>query len=233
VRVNVTKHTDEDDLLGGFRLHGGTTTFVHGPVPTAMTTGAVLNLDEIDLGGPALLCLQPVLEGKPLFLKKTGEVITPAPGFAIVATSNTKGRGDTTGRYMHTMAMNDAMLERFTVLFDMQWPDAKTETAILKNVFAQHGAKGTKGCGFSSYDQLAKLLVKFAGVTRTNFAEGICTDQIATRRLIHICHVAMTLHDVNRAMTLALSRFDTVTADAFMHLWNAMSPEPMTLPTLE
>jgi hypothetical protein len=216
VRVNITNQTDEDDLLGGFRLVNGETKFALGPIPVAMLRGAVVNLDEVDLGGAALMCLQPVLEGKPLYLKKIGRYIHPAPGFTIGATANTKGRGDD-GKYAHTTIMNEAMLERFAVMFEQGWADAPTERKIVGNVLKSYG----------KYDAtLAKHLVEFAAVTRNNFDQQICNDQIATRRLLHMVRVFCALGDLDKAITVTLSRFDADTAAAFKNLWNAIHEDP-------
>lgn len=216
VRVNITKQTDEDDLIGGFRLLNGDTKFALGPVPLAMLRGAVLNLDEIDLGGAALMCLQSVLEGKPLYIKKIGRYITPAPGFTVVATANTKGRGDD-GRYMHTNVMNDAMLERFAVMFEHGWPEPHIEKKIVGNVLKSLG----------KYDAtLTKHLVEFANVTRKNFEEQVCEDQLATRRLLHLCRVYASLGNLDRAMELTLARFDKQTAQGFRELWKAIHDDP-------
>jgi len=216
VRINVTSQTDEDDLLGGFRLVNGETKFALGPIPLAMMRGAFCNIDEIDLGGAALMCLQPVLEGKPLYLKKIGRYIHPAPGFSIGATSNTKGRGDD-GRYAHTAVMNDAMLERFAVLYEQTWPSPTVERSILSKLLKSLG----------KFDAtLVKHLVEFAGVTRANFAQQICNDEIATRRLLHTARVFCALGDIDKAMTATLSRFDVDTSTAFRNLWNAIHEDP-------
>lgn len=216
VRVNITSQTDEDDLLGGFRLVNGETKFALGPIPLAMLRGAVVNLDEIDLGGSALMCLQPVLEGKPLYLKKIGRYIAPAPGFNVVATANTKGRGDD-GKYAHTTIMNEAMLERFAVMLEQGWADAATERKIVGNVLKQHG----------KYDgTLVKHMVEFAAVTRNNFEQQICNDQIATRRLLHMARVFCALGSVESALKHTLSRFDADTANGFKNLWSAIHENP-------
>lgn len=216
VRVNITSQTDEDDLLGGFRLVGGETKFSLGPIPLAMLRGAVVNLDEIDLGGSALMCLQPVLEGKPLYLKKIGRYITPASGFTVVATANTKGRGDD-GKYAHTTIMNEAMLERFAVTLEQGWADQTTERKIVGNVLKK----------FGKYDAtLVKHMVEFASVTRTNYEQQICNDQIATRRLLHLAQTFCALGSIDSAITHTLSRFDTDTANGFKNLWNAIHENP-------
>lgn len=221
VRVNITTQTDEDDLLGGFRLVNGDTKFALGPIPLAMLRGAFVNLDEVDLGGPALMCLQPVLEGKPLYLKKIGRYITPAPGFGIGATANTKGRGDD-GRYAHTMIMNDAMLERFAVLMEQGWAPAPVERKIVGNVMKMLGV----------YDStVVKHLVEFANVTRTNFDQQTVSDQIATRRLIHLVRTFAALGDLNKAVDHTLSRFDENTAVGFKNLWNAIHAAPEVSPS--
>ena len=98
IRVNITIETDEDDLIGGFRLVDGNTVWHNGPVVEALERGAVLLLDEVDLASNKILCLQSILEGKGVFLKKTGRYVNPAPGFTVVATANTKGKGSDDGR---------------------------------------------------------------------------------------------------------------------------------------
>lgn len=218
IRVNITKQTDEDDLIGGFRLVNGETKFALGPVPVCMMTGTFMNLDEIDLGGAAMMALQAVLEGKPLYIKKIGRYIHPAPGFGIGATANTKGRGDD-GRYMHTGIMNDAMLERFTVMFEQGWPDAPVERKILTLAMKQRGCYDAK---------VAKHLVDFANATRANFAQQVCNDEIATRRLLHIVKSFAILGNITEAVDHAMTRFDAGTADAFKKLWLAIHDEGQT-----
>jgi hypothetical protein len=221
VRVNITSQTDEDDLLGGFRLINGETKYSLGPVPLAMLRGAVVNFDEIDLGGAALMCLQPVLEGKPLYLKKIGRYINPAPGFTVVATANTKGRGDD-GKYAHTTIMNEAMLERFSIMFEQGWADAATERKIVSHTLKQYG----------KYDAtLVKHLVEWAGVTRANFEQQVCNDQIATRRLLHVARVFCALGSIESAINHTLSRFDVDTKTAFKNLWNAIHENPKANPS--
>lgn len=221
VRVNITAQTDEDDLLGGFRLLNGETKYALGPIPVAMLRGAVVNLDEIDLGGAALMCLQPVLEGKPLYLKKIGRYITPAPGFTVVATANTKGRGDD-GKYAHTTIMNEAMLERFAVMLEQGWAEPHIEKKIVANLLKQFGKQDAT---------LVKHLVEFANVTRANFQQQICNDQLATRRLLHMVRVFCALGNINAAITHTLSRFDADTASAFKNLWNAIHEAPTVSPS--
>lgn len=216
VRINITTETDEDDLIGGFRLveQNGTTVtkFALGPVPLAMIRGAMCLLDEVDLGGAKMLCLQPVLEGKPLYIKKINKYIMPSTGFNIATTSNTKGRGDD-GRYMHTMVMNDAMLERFGIMFEQGWPDEKIERKILKLEFAQYGIEE---------DALANDLAKFAKATRDNYSQQVCNEQISTRRLLHIARIYVMFRDMHKALDLALARFDETTATGFKNLWTAI-----------
>lgn len=221
VRCNITAQTDEDDLLGGFRLVNGETKYVLGPVPLAMMRGAFLLLDEVDLGTAAMMCLQPVLEGNALYLKKINKYILPAPGFMVGATSNTKGRGDD-GKYAHTTIMNEAMLERFAVMFEQGWPEAVTERKILANVLKTFGVNDSA---------LVKHLVEFATVTRTNYANGLSSDEIATRRLLHIARGYAALRDINKVMALTLARFDADTATAFKNLWDAIHVDPVANPS--
>jgi hypothetical protein len=227
VRISITSQTDEDDLIGGFRLINGDTKFALGPIPMAMLSGAIALLDEVDLGGSSLMCLQPVLEGNPLFIKKLGIYITAKPGFNVLATANTKGRGDD-GRYAHTNIMNEAMLERFAVMFDQSWPPADVERRILNHILRSEGKADAT---------LVRHLVEFASTTRANFANQICNDQIATRRLIQIIKSYCVFGDMDTAMTLALARFDEVTAEGFKTLWRTIhdvttvSPSGAAIPT--
>jgi len=213
IRVNITNQTDEDDLLGGFRLVNGETKYCLGPVPIAMITGAVLLIDEIDLGQAPMMCLQPVLEGKPLYLKKIGKYIYPHKTFTPCATSNTKGRGDD-GLYAHTAIMNEAMLERFALMFEQGWPSPSVEKKILAYVLRQD----------NMYDAaLVNNLVSFADSTRKLYEQQRINSQIATRRLLHIVRTFCTLKDINKVMELTLARFEKETATAMMSAWRALN----------
>ena len=214
VRVNITRETDEDDLIGGFRLVDGATVWQNGPVVSAMERGAVLLLDEVDLGDAKLMCLQPVLEGKPVFLKKINKLVTPAEGFTILATANTKGKGSDDGRFIGTNVMNEAFLERFSITFEQEYPSTKTEEKILNNVLGQSGLEAT--------DFVSKL-VSWADVIRKSFYEGAVSDIISTRRLVHIVE-AFTIFGQNRekAITLCLNRFDIDTKNAFLDLYKKL-----------
>lgn len=211
VRANITKETDEDDLIGGFRLIDGKTVWQNGPVIVAMERGAILLLDEVDLGDAKLMCLQPILEGKPIYLKKTNRVVTPKAGFNILATANTKGKGSDDGRFIGTNVMNEAFLERFSITFEQEYPELKTEVKILNNVF---GASGISDKDF------AEKLVNWADMTRKAFYDGAVSEIISTRRLVHICE-AYSIFGQNRekAIKLCLNRFDVDTKNAFFDLY--------------
>ena len=211
VRANITKETDEDDLIGGFRLIDGKTVWQNGPVIVAMERGAILLLDEVDLGDAKLMCLQPVLEGKPIYLKKINRVITPAKGFNILATANTKGKGSDDGRFIGTNVMNEAFLERFSITFEQEYPPVKTEAKILMNVF--------KASGIEDKD-FADKLVNWADMIRKAFYDGAVSDIISTRRLVHICEAfAIFGQDREKAIRLCLNRFDVDTKNGFMDLY--------------
>lgn len=211
VRANITKETDEDDLIGGFRLIDGKTVWQNGPVVIAMERGAVLLLDEVDLGDAKLMCLQPVLEGKPIYLKKINKVVTPAAGFNIVATANTKGKGSDDGRFIGTNVMNEAFLERFSITFEQEYPSLKTEAKIIDNVL--------KANGIEAKDFVEKL-VTWADVIRKSFYEGAVSDIISTRRLVHIAEAyGIFGQDREKALRLCLNRFDVDTKNSFMDLY--------------
>ena len=211
VRVNITIETDEDDLIGGFRLVNGETVWQDGPVITAMSRGAVLLLDEVDLGSNKLMCLQPVLEGKAVYLKKTNRVVHPAKGFNVIATANTKGKGSDDGRFIGTNVMNEAFLERFSITMEQEYPAAKVETKILNNVLQASGITAT---------EFVDKLVTWADVIRKSFFEGALSEIISTRRLVHICE-AYSIFGENKvkAIELCLNRFDIDTKNAFLELY--------------
>jgi len=218
VRVNITKRTDETDLIGSYELIDGSTIRREGPVITAMRRGAVLLLDEVDLGTEDLLCLQPILEGKPYFDKKTGEVIHPAMGFNVLATANTKGKGDADGRYLGANIMNEAMLERFALTEEQQYPDLKTERKILQKNFASLDMEDS--------EDFIERLVTWAEVIRKAFADGSVDELISTRRLVHITK-AYKIFKKNRmkAIEKCLNRFDAETKTAFLDLYTKVDVE--------
>jgi MoxR-like ATPase len=210
-RVNITSETDEDDLIGGFRLLAGETKFVYGPVVEAMQRGAVLLLDEIDLGSSKIMCLQPVLEGKGVFIKKTGEWITPAKGFTIVATANTKGKGDSDGRFIGTNVMNEAFLDRFDWTMEQQYAKRSVEKKILIKKMEKFG---------NVDEDFAEHLTSWAEITRKAFNEGAIDEIITTRRLENICKAFSIFKDRATSIDLALARFDNETQEAFRNLYD-------------
>ena len=209
-RVNITQETDEDDLIGGFRLVAGETAFSYGPVVEAMKRGAVLLLDEIDLGSSKIMCLQPVLEGKGVFIKKTGEWITPTDGFTVIATANTKGKGDLDGRFIGTNVMNEAFLDRFDWTMEQEYATKATEKKILIKKMTKFG---------NVDDGFAEYLTKWAAITRKAFKEGAVDEIITTRRLENICKAFSIFNDRKTSVDLALARFDEDTQAAFRNLY--------------
>jgi hypothetical protein len=229
VRANITKETDEDDLMGGFRLIDGKTVWQNGPVVVAMERGAVLLLDEVDLGDAKLMCLQPVLEGKPIYLKKINRVIAPAPGFNILATANTKGKGSDDGRFIGTNVMNEAFLERFSITFEQEYPPIKSETKIINNVLNNAGVEDSS---------FAEKLVVWADMIRKSFYEGAVSDIISTRRLVHIAEAYSIFgKDREKAIRLCLNRFDVDTKNNFMELYlkldETLNPQPAAAPAID
>ena len=218
-RVNITSETDEDDLVGGFRLVEGETKFVYGPVVEAMQRGAVLLLDEIDLGSSKIMCLQPVLEGKGIFIKKTGEWIAPKQGFTVIATANTKGKGDNDGRFIGTNVLNEAFLDRFDWTMEQDYATRKTEKRILIKKMEKFGHVD---------EDFAEHLTSWAEITRKAFAEGAIDEIITTRRLENICKAFSIFKDRATSVDLALARFDDETQQAFRNLYDkvdeSMSP---------
>jgi midasin (ATPase involved in ribosome maturation) len=208
--VSMTPETDESDLLGNYVLINGNMEWRDGPVTTAARQGAVLCIDEIDYGAQNLSSLQRVLEGKPFMLKKKGEVITPAPGFTVFATANTKGKGSDDGRYMFTNVLNEAFLERFRTTMEQDWPPVKTEQKIIKKELVAVGREE---------DDFAEKLVTWADVIRKTFADGGCDEVISTRRLVHIVETYGIFGDKMKSIGLCLNRFDDDTKASFLDLY--------------
>lgn len=217
IRINFTVETDEDDLIGGFRLVQGETRFFKGPVIKAMEMGAVLLLDEIDLGNPAkIMCLQSILEGKGYFIKKTGEYIKPAAGFTVIATANTKGKGSDDGRFIGTNVLNEAFLERFPVTCEQEYPTAAVEKRILNAVF--------KDLGLTDPD-FAEKLVDWADIIRKTFYDGGIDEVISTRRLVHISKAYKIFSDRMTAIDMCINRFDEDTKASFRDLYTKLDAE--------
>ena len=210
IRVNITIETDEDDLLGGFRLVNGETKFVPGPVIEAMEKGCTLLLDECDLGSNKLLALQPVLEGKGVYLKKVNKWITPKNGFNVMATANTKGKGSDDGRFIGTNILNEAFLERFAITIEQPYATTKTEKKIVIGSMKKYGTVD---------EVFADNLVKWAEVIRKTFFDGGVDEVISTRRLDHIVKAFAIFNDKMKSIELCVARFDDETKGSFMDLY--------------
>jgi MoxR-like ATPase len=219
IRVNLNMMTDEEQLIGSKTLEEGNVEIVEGPVLIAMRTGTTLLLDEIDAGSAnTLLCLQPILEGKPYYFKLKNEMIIPADGFNVIATANTKGKGSDDGRYIGTNVLNEAFLERFAVTFEQEYPSAKVEVKIIKNLMDSFECKD---------DEFAETLVKWAEAIRRTFEDGGVDETITTRRMIHIVRAFAIFKDRKKAVELCCNRFDSATKVAFQDLFDKVSnPEP-------
>ena len=216
IRVQINPETDEDDLLGGFRLINGETVFSKGPVLKAMENGAILLLDEIDRATNKIMCLQGILEGKPVLVKKTGEVVQPAEGFNVIATANTKGKGSEDGRFTAASIIDDAFLERFTISVDQQFPSLNIE----KKIVLKHMAK------FDAIDSdFAEKLVVWADIIRKTFYDDGVDEVISTRRLCHIVQTFSIFNKRDKAIDLCISRFDNDTKEAFLDLYSKVDAD--------
>jgi len=216
IRVNITIETDEDDLIGGFRLVDGATVWHNGPVIEALERGAILLLDEVDLASNKILCLQPILEGKGLFLKKIGKFVRPAVGFNVIATANTKGKGSDDGRFIGTNVLNEAFLERFPVTFEQDYPAPSVEKRILGGVAANLGITDT--------DFIARL-VDWGDIIRKTFYDGGIEEIISTRRLVHIVRAYSIFNDKMKAIQVCVNRFDDETKQAFLELYDKVDAD--------
>jgi len=216
VRVNITIETDEDDLIGGFRLVNGETVWHNGPVIEALERGAILLLDEIDLASNKILCLQSILEGNGVFLKKIGRVVKPANGFNVIATANTKGKGSDDGRFIGTNVLNEAFLERFPVTFEQDYPSPNIEKKILGGVASNLGVTDT--------DFLARL-VDWGDIIRKTFYDGGIEEIISTRRLVHIVRAFSIFKDKSKAIRVCVNRFDEETKQSFLELYDKVDAD--------
>ena len=216
IRVNITIETDEDDLIGGFRLVNGETVWHNGPVIEALERGSILLLDEIDLASNKILCLQSILEGTGVFLKKIGKFVRPQRGFNVIATANTKGKGSDDGRFIGTNVLNEAFLERFPVTFEQDYPSPAIESKILGGVAAKLGVTDTDFC---------KRLVDWGDIIRKTFYDGGIEEIISTRRLIHILRAYSIFNDKAKAISVCVNRFDDETKQAFLELYDKVDAD--------
>ena len=216
VRVQITPETDEDDLIGGLRLLDGETVFAKGPVIKAMEAGAILLIDEIDRGSNKLMALQGVLEGKPVLIKKTGEVVHPAPGFNVIGTANTKGQGDDAGRFISASIIDEAFLERFTITLEQPYPSASVEKKIVKNHMEKFGANDS---------EFVDKLVAWGQAIRKTFLDGGVDEIVSTRRLCHIIQTFSIFNDRMKAIELCVNRFDEDTRSGFLDLYSKIDAD--------
>ena len=212
IRVNITIETDEDDLIGGFRLVNGETVWHNGPVIEALERGAVLLLDEVDLASNKILCLQSVLEGKGVFLKKTGRYVQPAAGFNVIATANTKGKGSDDGRFIGTNVLNEAFLERFALTFEQEYPTPAIESKILLRIADSLVSENNT--------EFCTNLANWADIIRKTFKDGGIDEVISTRRLVHIVRAYAIWGDRMKAIKVCINRFDDETKQSFIDLYD-------------
>ena len=210
IRVNITIETDEDDLLGGYRLKDGQTVWQNGPVIEAMERGALLLLDEIDLASNKIMCLQPILEGSGVYVKKINKFVKPANGFNVVATANTKGQGSDDGKFIGTNVLNEAFLERFPITFEQSYPKPAVEEKILNSTLKASGKSDKDFC---------KKLVTWADVIRKTYFDGGVDEIISTRRLVHIIQAYTIFNSKVKAIEVCTNRFDDDTKNSFMELY--------------
>ena len=225
IRVNLTIETDADDLIGGFRLVDGETVWHNGPVIEALERGAILLLDEIDLASNKILCLQSILEGKGVFLKKIGRFVKPTPGFNVIATANTKGKGSDDGRFIGTNILNEAFIERFAVTFEQSYPSPVVEQKILEGIALDLGVEDRTFC---------KKLVDWSDLIRKTFYEGGIDEIISTRRLVHIIRAYKIFNTKEKSIQVCINRFDDATKQAFLQLYDKIDADfTMTEPEVQ
>jgi len=225
IRVNLNMMSDEEQLIGAKTLINGNVEIVEGPVLIALRNGYTLLLDEVDAGSAnTLLCLQPILEGKPYYFKLKNEVIVPAAGFNIIATANTKGKGSDDGRYIGTNVLNEAFLERFAVTFEQEYPNASVEMKIVKNLMKHYNCED---------QDFADTLIKWADAIRRTFEDGGVDETITTRRMTPIVRAFSIFKKKEKAIELCCNRFDPQTKAAFMDVFDKISnPAPEVDPNM-
>jgi MoxR-like ATPase len=222
-RVNITIETDEDDLIGHYALVDGRTVWQDGPVTMAMERGATLLLDEVDLASNKIMCLQPVLEGNPLLIKKEGRIVRPKEGFTVMATANTKGKGSEDGRFIGTNILNEAFLERFPITVEQEYPSVSVERKIIIKLMESLGCEDSEFAG---------KLVDWADLIRKTFYDGGVDEIIATRRLVHIVQAFSIFNNRMKAISMCVARFDDQTKDTFMDLYSKLD-EKVSMPSDE
>jgi len=217
IRANITESTDEDDLIGGYRLVNGDTIWQDGPAVEAMNRGAILLLDEINLASPKIMCLQPILEGNPIYIKKTNMIVHPVQGFNIIATANTKGKSSDDGRYIGSNTLNEALLDRFAINIEHDYPSKDIEIKILTNILDTHSSKTDNNIEY------VEKLVEWAKTIRDTFDAGGVEEIITTRRLIHILRFFLIIGGNRvRAIRYGISRFDQITKKSFLSLYQKL-----------
>ena len=222
-RVNITIETDEDDLIGHYALVDGRTVWQDGPVTMAMERGATLLLDEVDLASNKIMCLQPVLEGNPLLIKKEGRIVRPKTGFTVMATANTKGKGSEDGRFIGTNILNEAFLERFPITVEQEYPSVSVERKIIIKLMESLGCEDSEFAG---------KLVDWADLIRKTFYDGGVDEIIATRRLVHIVQAFSIFNDRMKAIAMCVARFDDQTKETFMDLYSKLD-DKVSMPSDE
>jgi MoxR-like ATPase len=222
-RVNITIETDEDDLIGHYALIDGKTVWQDGPVVLAMERGGTLLLDEVDLASNKIMCLQPVLEGNPLLIKKEGRIVRPKTGFTVMATANTKGKGSEDGRFIGTNILNEAFLERFPITVEQEYPSVTVEKKIINKLMTSLNCLD---------EEFSAKLVDWADLIRKTFYDGGVDEIIATRRLVHIVHAFSIFKDRMKAIAMCVARFDDQTKDTFMDLYSKLD-DKVSMPSDE
>ena len=214
IRVNFTSETCEEDLLGSYTLRNGDTVWQDGPIVVAMKKGAICLLDEFDLSNPnRITCLNAVLEGNSLFVKRTGELVDPAPGFTVIATANTKGKGGS-GRYIGANSQNEAVLDRFSITIEQNYAGKAIEKKILTNIMNMLTEATEDDMEF-----IGKL-IEFGDIIRATYNDGGVDELLSTRRLIDMVKSYIVFgRDRAKAIKYGINRFDIDTIEAFNSLY--------------
>ncbi len=194
VRINLDSHVSRIDLIGkdAIVIKEGkqVTEFRDGILPWAYQNNIALVFDEYDAGRPdVMFVIQRVLESSSrLALLDQGRVITPHPAFRLFATANTVGLGDTTGLYHGVQQINQAQMDRWSVVATLNYlPHADEVAIVLAKAKRYRNDEGRETVG---------RMVRVAEMTRAAFGNGDLATVMSPRTVITWAENAEIFGDV-------------------------------------
>ena len=236
VRVNLDSHISRIDLIGkdAIKLKDGkqVTEFHEGILPWALRNPVAIVFDEYDAGrADVMFVIQRVLEhdGK-LTLLDQNEIITPHSNFRLFATSNTVGLGDTTGLYHGTQQINQAQMDRWSLVATLNYLSVEVESAIVLAKSPSYDSEEGK--------RVIKQMVTVADLTRTAFMNGDLSTVMSPRTVINWASNTEIFKDVGYAFRLTfLNKCDElerqIVAEFFQRCFDEELPESAASVSLE